>query len=277
MIGSTTLMHKNDKVVDCKFDRRGYLESIGKVYREDLLPLCVESNPTFDLHKWILSRNIAANRKDIAPKREFYGSLPFISSHGLSLLDTYWFSSGDFKDWEKVNPYDNWNCKTDPVYLMLVAPDRLTGEYDTNSPNLVIPGATPRFWYKNTKNELFMLYSDAQKMMNEYRQVTSDMPVADRHYTILAGHIFTRVPAFTSKDVEAVSLDDLYNTVLDPNQSMMKNLEYCCEHYNIPNWQKFLNGMFKFDKAIGNMNRELSDVYVLRDTNTLEFIGFAPL
>lgn len=35
--------------------------------------------------------------------------------------------------------------------------------------------------------------------------------------------------------------------------------------------------MTKFDEAVGNTERELSDVYVLRDSDTLKIIGFAPL
>ena len=57
----------------------------------------------------------------------------------------------------------------------------------------------------------------------------------------------------------------------------MENLAHCCEYYEIPEWKEFFTNMSKFDEAVGNTERELSDVYVLRDSNTLKIIGFAPL
>ena len=41
MNGVKILMHKNDKVCECKFDSRGYLENVSKIYTEDLLPVGV--------------------------------------------------------------------------------------------------------------------------------------------------------------------------------------------------------------------------------------------
>ena len=101
--------------------------------------------------------------------------------------------------------------------------------------------------------------------------------VAKRTYIILHNNIYARISAYTSKEREMVSLDALYHTVYDPQKSNMENLAHCCEYYEIPGWKEFFTNMTKFDEAIGNTERELSDVYVLRDSNTLKIIGFAPL
>lgn len=290
MNGVKILMHKNDKVCECKFDSRGYLENVSKIYTEDLLPVGVGGeNINIEMQKWILSRSIAQNRKDIGALREFYGSDTFIPQMGLSLFDCYWFSNDGEPIWEHVNAFDNWDCRMDSVYLMLARPEEKQG-INYNSPNLTVPGRDPRIWYRMDEGdvsgadspnedvkELCLLYSNAQAQMALYKKGIDNPVVAKRTYVILHNNIYARVSAYTSKEREIVSLDALYHTVYDPQKSNMENLAHCCEHYEIPGWKEFFTNMTKFDEAIGNTERELSDVYVLRDSNTLKIIGFAPL
>lgn len=279
MNGTQMLMHKGEKVAECKFDSRGYLKAISKVYNEKKLPICVDlggqSNPVLDLQRWILSRNIATNRRDIASRREFYGSAPFISETGISLFDCYWFSTEDKKDWEKINAYDNWDCKKDFLFLMLSYPD-VPAIVDKSSPNLTIPGREQRIWYK-ANGELCILHGNAQKEMAEYKAAFGNPAVEERSYVVLVENIYAMKKAPTSKEVEMVSLEDMYNSCQNPSKSKMENLQVCCEKFGIPNWKDFVANMCEFDELVGNKNRELCDVGVLRDSTTLEAIGFAKL
>lgn len=280
MRGTQILMHGNDKVCECKFDNGGYLQTAGgitNVYNEELLPVCIgNNNPVMDMKRWLLSRALAPNRPDIAPLREFYGGGSFVSAHGLSLFDTYWFAGQDFNDWDAVNAYDNWNCKKDSVVLMLKNASMLN-EINYDSPNLTIPGSKQRIWYKGG-NEIYMLYTDAQKEMSDYRAAGMDKTyVADRMYTILSEHICCKVKSCTSKDVEMIPLEEYYNVTQRPDRSNMENLQACCEQFGIPKWKTFFSEMMDYDEACENDDRSLADVGVLRDTKTLEIIGFAPL
>lgn len=291
MNGTKILMHKNDKVCECKFDSRGYLENVIKIFSKELLPIGVDEEAiNIEMQKWILSRSIAQNRKDIGSLREFYGSDTFIPQMGLSLFDCYWFSDNGDPIWEHVNAFDNWDCRTDSVYIMLARPEEKQ-RINYNSPNLTIPGRDPRIWYRMDENdtmvasadgsdenkELCLLYSNAQTQMSLYKKGKDNPVVAKRTYVILHNNIYARVTAYTNKDTELVSLESLYHTVSDPKKSNMENLAHCCNYYKIPNWKEFFVNMSKFDEVTGNTERELSDVYVLRNSNTLEFTGFAPL
>lgn len=276
MKGTQTLMHKGEKVATCCFDSRGYLKSISKVYNAKLLPICVgEVNPVLDLQRWILSRNLAANRKDIAPLREFYGSDAFLSDTGLSLFDCYWFANTQFSDWEKVNAYDNWDCKKDSLFLMFSHPDELQ-EINKNSPNLTIPGRNQKIWYR-AGEDIYLLYGNAQQEMTEYKAANGNNIVAEREYIILAGNIYARKKADTNKDIERISLEDLYLSCQDPEKTKMQNLQICCEKYGLNNWRTFFTEMCKFDEVIENDARELCDVSILRNSNSLEIIDFAKL
>lgn len=287
--GTKILMHKNDKVCECKFDSRGYLENITNIFSEKLLPMGVgEENPVIELQKWILNRSISQNRRDIGNLREFYGSPAFIPEMALSLFDCYWFSEKGEPIWDEVNAFDNWDCRRDSIYLMLARPEELE-HIDKDSPNLTVPGREPRIWYRlndseimtnsaiEESRELCLLYGNPQTQMDNYKKTSDNPIVAKRTYCILHNNIYVKVSAFTSKDIEMVCFDSLYNNVYNKEKSKMENLTHCCEYYCIPNWKSFFANLIKYDEAIGNKDRELSDIYVLRNSDTLEIIGFAPL
>lgn len=278
MKGTQILMHKGEKVATCSFDSRGYLKSVSKIHNQKLLPLCVgENNPMLDLQRWILARNMATNRRDIAPLREFYGSAAFAPCTALSLFDCYWFANEEYKDWEAINAYDNWKAETDSLFLMISYPDELW-KADNNSPNLTIPGRSERLWYRFDK-DIYLLHGDtqAQKEMAEYKLANNNPIVMERNYTIVADKIYTMMKSETNKDVERISLEDMYNSCQDPEKSKMQNLQICCEKFGIPNWKNFFSAMCDFDEKIANTSRELCDIGVLRNSNTLETIGFAKL
>lgn len=272
------LMHGNIKVAECRFDARGYLKKVNKVFDMDHLPISVLPDSdtfTLDLQRWILSRSLSANRRDIAPLREFYGGEAFLSRMGLSLFDSYWFATKDIADWEAINPYDHWNEETDSVTLMFMCPEELR-MIDANSPNLTIPGRMHRLWHKE-EDKLFLLYGDAQKEMAAYKQSQGSPIVNERSYKIVCGQIYAATEAETSKGVERVSLEEYYNACSDPEKSKSKNMEVCCEKYGFTGWKDFIMEMSLYDDRIGNTSRELCDVGILRDAKTLEFVGFAKL
>ena len=164
MKGTCVLMHRNNKVATCTFDSRGFLKKISKIHDAKLLPIGIrEESMAIDLQRWLLLRSLAPNRTDIAPLREFYGSAALLSSTGASLQDCYWFADENHIDWEQENPYDNWDCKNDSLYLMLAHPIRLT-KFDTNSPNLTISGRDPKIWFRSKGNDICLLYGNAQKV-----------------------------------------------------------------------------------------------------------------
>ena len=276
MRGTQILMHKGNKVATCSFDSIGYLKSISKIHDKKLLPLSVgEENPVLDLQRWILARSIAPNRRDLASRREFYGSSSFLSETGISLFDHYWFANDTHNDWEKENPFDNWDCKKDSLYLMYSKPEELKN-INTNSPNFTIPGKKPRMWYRSG-NDICLLHGDAQKEMHEYKLAKENPVVNKREYAILSGIIYAVTIGETNKNIEQISFEDLYNSCAREDRSKMENLQYCCEKYGLNNWKQYFSHVCAFDEATGNENRELCDIHVLRNSDTLEIIDFAKL
>lgn len=278
MKDTQTLMHKDKKVAECRFDSRGYLKKIGKVFDAKHLPVCVDpEKETFmlDMQRWVLSRNLAASRRDIAPLREFYGTEAFQTKLGLSLFDGYWFATKEANDWDACNAYDNWDCKKDSVFLMFAYPEELR-IISTDSPNLTIPGRAHKLWYKE-EDGFYLLHGDAQKEMARFKLAEGCPYVARRSYQVVAGQIYAAMKSETGKNVERIPLEDYYNACHDPSKTKFKNLETCCETFGLKGWRDFITQMSAFDDKISNTTRELCDVGVLRDPDSLEFIGFAKL
>jgi len=56
--------------------------------------------------------------------------------------------------------------------------------------------------------------------------------------------------------------------------SKSENIASICTQLNIPDWRRFISEMIELDKACGKMDRDLCDIGVLRNADTLECIAF---
>ena len=275
MTGKKILMHGNDPVALLSFEKNGYLKQVKEVYNEKVLPPGVkDKNIEFDIQRWIMSRQISTLRKDIGILREFYGSEAFQSEMGLSLYDTYWFSTDNKTDWEEVNAYDNWTPDTDSVFIMLIHPEQFY-KAKKESPNLTIPGNNEKLWYK-VGNSIVLLHGNAREEMMNYKKANFDSIYQKRTYVILSNKIYTMTSAQTSKKVERITLENLYVSTYDQNKTQMENLEYTCKFYDIPYWAEFLERLGVLNEKT-DISYNIGDIGVLRETDTLKIIGFCKL
>lgn len=273
------VMHKNDEVCTITLDSRGYVSSVDSVENEVLLP-CVISDSKEDLkfgiQKWLLTRMVGRSRTDYSPLRTFYGDDYFISTNRVSLSDSYWIKEKDSSlTWDDVNPYKNWS-EDDDCYFGIISDPENTYKVDNISPNLTISGPEHKFWYR-MDGELGYINEFSQKDMAFYKKALENecnSIVAPRKYIILSGKIYTFTPVKTSEKVERIPFDVLYDGIEDKNKSKMENLRATCEHYGLDGWKSFFGTVIKLDKLNNNKERELSDLGVLREVDTLKVVGF---
>lgn len=267
------LMHKNTEVALINVVR-GSINDVS-VLNKDLFPYAGDSELN-SMRRWLISRQSVTNRKDIMPFARFYGSETFASKSLVSLSDCYWIK--DKKEdtkWEDISPYKINDFSKDDIFMMVQKPNIIKkGEAD--SPNLTIPGTDPLYWYTNEKNERGLINFNAQKDMNIWKDAKkyNSKIIKPRIYTIIASHICTFVKTVTSEDVERVPFGQLYLSTQKRELSKEENLKRCCEHYKIPNWQEFINGIIEINHASEHADIDLLDVFVLRKTDTLQYIGF---
>lgn len=269
------VMHKNAPVAKYQCRSNGSFDKLLNVYDENLLPDKTQKTE-IALQRWMILRMPSGLRKNFAPLKEFYGQEHFISSNMRSLFDCYWIKDASDTEttWDAINPYTTWDPSSDSIYMSIYKPADFEG-FDESSPNLTIPGAAPLIWYE-FDDCLGLINENAQKDMSEYKKAKElgIHVMAQRSYKILSGRVFTFRKSLTNCDVERISFDSLYNSVEDPSKTKAENIKNCCEFYGIPNWKEFITEMIEFDNACGNKNRELFDIGVLRDANSLECISF---
>lgn len=61
------------------------------------------------------------------------------------------------------------------------------------------------------------------------------------------------------------------------NENKYEHFVRCCEFLKIPNITRSLDEMLTLDFIIANQDRHMGNFGVLRNTDTLEYIGFAPI
>lgn len=273
------IMHKDVEICSITLDSRGYVASVDNVENELLLPCVISDNKEelkFGIQKWLLTRMVGRSRSDYSPLRTFYGDEFFISNNRVSLSDCYWMKEKDSDlTWEDVNPYKTWDEEND-CYFGIISDPENTYKVDNISPNLTIPGTEHRFWYR-LNGQLGYINESSQKDMFFYKKAIENHCediVAPRQYLILEGKIYTFSPVETNEDVERVPFDVLYDSMEDKSKSKMENLRITCEHYKLKGWKQFFGCITRLDEILNNKERELSDIGVLRDANTLEIIGF---
>ena len=160
--------------------------------------------------------------------------------------------------------------------MMMYKPADFDG-VDDSSPNLTISGTVPLMWYEF--DELGLINERAQSDIIFYREAKSRgfECVEKREYKIIAGRVFSYRKVAVSEDVERIPFDFYYNLLEDKTLSKSENIAKCCTELKIPNWRQFISEMIELDKACGKMDRDLCDIGVLRNSNTLECIAFDKL
>ena len=75
-------------------------------------------------------------------------------------------------------------------------------------------------------------------------------------------------------NTERVPFDTIYDTYADDSLSKIENLKRACEAVGLLDWRDFFGTVIQLDEALGNKERELCEIGILRDASTLDVLGF---
>lgn len=273
-----TIMHKDDEVAIFSCSSNGSYKSLVEVIREDLLPDRTREYDTAT-KRWLLTRKPSSRISEFSEIKRFYGPEFFTSKNYRSMNDCYWIRGDENEEetWQDVNPFLTWDPTFDSLFMMTYKPADFDG-IDESSPNLTLTGSLPLFWYE-IDGKLVLINERAQSDMMYYKEALKRgfNFVEKREYKIIAGRVFSFRNTAVSEDVERISFDLYYNMMEDKNLSKSENIANCCNNLGIANWKEFISEMIELDKVCGRSGRDLCDIGVLRNANTLECIGFDKL
>lgn len=288
-----TLMHKNKLVADLALDEAsGSISRVEKVYNIEHVPVGIHVENEFidrgSLNQWWSSRAIPASRNGIKNVLEelTIQNTNFLveKSWGLSLSDQYWIrpSNSDIA-WEQVNFFQN-SFSEDMGNLLFG--HKANGEnIDLMSPDNTSDGWLKKKW-KIIDGKRYLIKGGSGATQQEpYNEVFASklmerLGIEHVSYTLYVenGYPFSICEDFVTADTELITAYHIMQMQKKPNHlSWYRHFLNCCESLHILGMQEYLDRMIVLDYLIANEDRHQNNFGVIRNAETLEYLGGAPI
>ncbi|WP_017690364.1 HipA domain-containing protein [Paenibacillus sp. PAMC 26794] len=287
-----TLMHKNEPVAEIKLDEATVsISAIGQVYAKHHVPVGIPvKKGKIDraaLNEWWRGRAIPASRDGIQEALlELNLSVTqklLDKSYGLSLSDQYWIrpSATDLR-WSSINFFDN--SFSEDVGNVLF------GQGSSDVMSLMSPDNTSDGWLKKkwvimgNKRCLVKGGSGAtqQEPYNEViaSKIMKRLGIPHVPYTLMEqeDYPYSVCENFITPQTELITAWYVMHTEQKPNHiSVYQHYVNCCTALGISGITDNLDRMIVVDYLIANEDRHQNNFGVIRDAETLEWIGPAPI
>ncbi len=290
------LMHKNISVAEIDIDDAvGGITEISDIMRKEHLPIGVlhslrhkEIVDRAALNHWWRGRSIPASRMGIADVLDSLGLYEtgelLTKCFGLSLSDHYWIKPvGSALTWEKVNFFDN--DFSDDIGDVLLGTSRKTSDFDFLSPDNTSDGNLKKRWkIINGKRCLLKSGSEPfrQQPFNEViaSKIMERLGINYVSYDIFwnENEPFSVCEDFVTRDTELISAYRILQIRPKENHEN-EYLHYVniCREIGINDIVQALDAMIITDYLIANEDRHFNNFGLLRNADTLEWIGAAPI
>ena len=288
-----TLMHRRVEVAKLELDdETGIIQKIESVMSAEHLPVGVPvKNGIADRHelnKWWADRSIPASRSGVREALEALNltdtKVLLIRCFGLSLSDQYWICpEGTGLTWEKINFFDN--PFSDDMGDVLFGKPKKNEDFDFSSPDNTSDGYLKKRWkIANGKRCLIKGGSnlERQQPFNEViaSKIMDRLGIDHVPYNIIweDGEPYSVCEDFVTRDTELISAWRIMQTQKKDNStSVYQHFVNCCKALGAPGVVPALDRMIVLDYIIANEDRHLNNFGLLRNAETLEWLGFAPI
>lgn len=288
-----TLMHKRKAVAEMELDEStGFILKISEIYDAEHLPVGIScKNGIADrkaLNEWWTDRSIPASRSGVRNALEHLNisntKMLLVRCFGLSLSDQYWIKPQNEEiSWDDINFFDN-PFSEDIGDVLFGTPKNMEG-FDFSSPDNTSDGCLKKRWKLiNGKRCLVKGGSDLarQQPFNEViaTKIMERLGISHVGYELIwdSGSPYSVCEDFVTADTELVSAWRILQTQKKPNNvSVYQHFVNCCQALGVTDIVKSLDRMLVLDYIIANEDRHLNNFGLLRNAETLEWIGFAPI
>lgn len=288
-----TLMHRRIEVAKLELDdETGIIRKIEAVMSAEHVPVGVPvKNGIIDrgeLNKWWTDRSIPASRSGVREALETLNlndtKILLVRCFGLSLSDQYWICpAGAELIWEKINFFDN--SFSDDMGDVLFGKQKKNEDFDFSSPDNTSDGYLKKRWkIINGKRCLIKGGSnlERQQPFNEViaSKIMDRLNINHVSYNIIweDGEPYSVCEDFVTRDTELVSAWRIMQTQKKDNStSVYQHFVNCCKSLGAADVVPALDRMLVLDYLISNEDRHLNNFGLLRNAETLEWIGFAPI
>lgn len=290
-----TLMLRDIPVIS--FDMTdGKIQLIMDLYNTDRLPFSLQKELSVEkLQNWYFHRLIPKSRENYRVMNRYFkkqgSNLLSMAeyNYALSLSDQYWIKPEDEEnlEWSKINFFSN------PFSYDAGNVSFSYGELKNDNPIFVSPdfatnGVAVKAWRIKDDKRFLIKAGQNDKRQEPVNEVAISLYLQQMKFPYLVpakyslskiyGNICCVSENFLNEHTELVTAYDIchYRERAD-GDTLYSHMISVCNELEIPNAKKFLDSMFLFDSIISNTDRHLGNFGFLRDTETLRFIGPAPL
>lgn len=287
------LMNKNMPAVELELDDdTATILKVLKTYELDFLPVGIDAKSGIpnkkELNEWWFGRSIPASRSGIRTALEKlniqHSEQLLLRCYGLSLSDQYWMKPVDSElQWKNINFFDN--DFSDDVGNILF------GQPASQDIDLMSPCNTSDGWLKKKwkimvgKRCLIKAGSNPfmQEPINEVFGTRLHQRLGCKNYVSYNMSLEDGIPYSVCENFIDTNTE-LVNAV-SINRSMKKRSQYssyehfmnACDKLGIPGMKEFIDYMLVFDYLMANTDRHFGNLGAIRNVETLEWIGPAPV
>ena len=287
------LMNKNMPVVELELDDdTATILKVIKNYELDFLPVGIDVKTGIpnkkELNEWWFGRSIPASRSGIAAALERlgvqYSEQLLLRCYGLSLSNQYWMKPVDSElKWKNINFFEN--DFSDDVGNVLF------GQPAGQDIDLMSPCNTSDGWLKKkwkiigTKRCLIKAGSNPymQEPINEVFGTRLHQRLGCKNFVPYKALLEDGIPYsvcenFIDVNTELVSAVNINRSLKKASQfTSYEHFLNACDRLGIPGMKKFLDYMLVFDYLMANTDRHFGNLGAVRNIETLEWVGPAPI
>ncbi|MGO4948489.1 HipA domain-containing protein [Blautia sp. Sow4_E7] len=290
-MGNYILMHKSTPVIKMELDELEGITRILSVYAPEHLPIGIPvKKNTVDkkaLNLWWADRSIPSSRSGVQEALDELGladtRLLLVRSFGLSLSDQYWIKPEHTDlQWEKINFFDN--AFSDDIGNVLFGLKKGQGNFDFSSPDNTSDGCLKKRW-KIIDGKRCLLKGGSnpfrQQPFNEViaSKIMDKLGIEHIPYSILWDNDmpYSVCEDFVTKELDLVSAWRIFQTRKKRNDvSVYQHYVNCCSELGV-NVVPALDRMIVLDYIIANEDRHLNNFGLLRNAETLQWLGASPV
>lgn len=288
-------MHKNIAVADIEIDEAiGGITAIDNISAKEHLPIGVlhplRHNETVDryaLNHWWTGRSIPASRMGIADALDTLGvyntKLLLTKCLGLSLSDHYWIKPYDMDvTWDNVNFFDN--DFSDDIGDVLFGMNCKKSGFDFLSPDNTSDGNLQKRWKIIDEKRCLLKSGSAPFRQQPFNEVIATiimnrlaMDHVPYSVTWIENKPYSVCEDFVTKNTELISAWRLMRLRPKANHEN-EYLHYVniCNELGIDIVPAF-DRMIVLEYIIANEDRHFNNFGLLRNADTLEWLGAAPI
>ena len=289
------LMNKNIEILEFSYDNETHaVTKIVRVIQPNFAPLGIIEYKTGitkkALNNWWKDRSIPASRsrfKEVMAEMDIHSSVELLERcFGLSLSDQYWIKEENSKiEWNDINFFEN--DFSEDMGKLLMGQINYSDDLDIFSPDNSSDGNLKKKW--KIINGIRYLVKGGNSFNNQepfneiiatklYERILKNEDYVPYELIQENGMYYSACPTMVNTDEELVSAYYIDRTIKQRgNDSLYTHFLEACNSLNIPNAKLQIDKMIVCDYIIANYDRHYRNFGAIRNVNTLEWTGIAPI